>query len=158
MIWRSSVIRAVPAAAISRAPAMAARSSATASDRRRWAPRKLMLTVCAFWMMKIITTMRPRAPAIRAVRMPLILVCIRRRVGADAGGGGAGGAEPLAEGVGSVLVAPGGAGVSVMVLLPDGSGPSNPGGLRAHHGSRGHSAAVSRCLIFSITLKQKTSN
>src|ERR1039458_1096008 len=119
MVRRSWVIRAVPAAAITRAPAMAARNSATASDRRRCAPRKLMLTACAFWMMKIITTMRPRTPAIRPVRMPLILVCARRRGGACGGGGGA---EPLAEGGGSVVVRSGGTGVSVMALLLSGVG------------------------------------
>ena len=44
-----------------------------------------MLTACAFWMMKIITTMRPAAPAIRLVRMPLIRVCIRPGQAAAAG-------------------------------------------------------------------------
>src|SRR5271166_4046268 len=70
MIRRSWVIRAVPAAAIARAPAMAARSSATASDRCGCAPRKLMFTAWVFWMMKIITTVRAATPAIRAVRCP----------------------------------------------------------------------------------------
>ena len=67
---------------------MAARSSATASDRRRWAPRKLMFTAWVFWMMKISTTMRIAMPAISAVRMPLIRVCSRPRRGACAAGGG----------------------------------------------------------------------
>src|SRR6185437_14374996 len=104
MIRRSWVIRAVPAAAITSAPAMAAISSATASDRRRCAPRKLMLTACAFWMMKISTTMRTAVPAISPVRMLLIFVRVRPRAGAR----GAGGAEPLTEGGGRVLVAAGG--------------------------------------------------
>src|SRR5580700_4728461 len=118
MIRRSWVIRAVPAAAIARAPAMAARISATASDRCRSAPRKLMLTAWMFWMMKIITTIRATAPAIRPVRMPLIRVRSGRPGGAWGAGGG-GGAEPLGEGGGSVLVLPCGAGVAVMArLLP----------------------------------------
>ena len=37
-----------------------------------------MLTACAFWMMKIITTVSPAAAAIMPVRMPLIRVCSRR--------------------------------------------------------------------------------
>jgi hypothetical protein len=116
MIRRSWVIRAVPAAAIARAPTMAARSSATASDRCRCAPRKVMFTAWAFWMMKIITTIRAAAPAIRPVRMLLIRVRPGRRGGAWGAGGG-GGAEPLGEGGGSVLVVPCGAGVAVMALL-----------------------------------------
>src|SRR5258708_330348 len=121
MIRRSWVIRAVPAAAMIRAPAMAARNSATASDRRRCAPRKLMLTACAFWMMKIITTIRPAKAAMRLVRMPLIRVCILAVLSAGAGGGAGGGLEPLAEGGGngSVLVVPrGDTGGSVMAVLP----------------------------------------
>src|SRR5580700_3208813 len=149
MICRSWVIRAVPAAAITRAPAMAARNSATASDTRRCAPRKLMFTACAFWMMKIITTMRARAPTIRPVRMPLILVCARR-----GGGGGADGLEPLAEGGGAVVVVPGGGGISVMALLLSRVGRAaeglagsraDPGFSRADPGSPRPSAADSRC-------------
>src|SRR6202045_2422395 len=122
MIRRSWVIRAVPAVAITRAPAMAARRSATASDRCRRAPRKLMFTARAFWMMKMITTIRIAAPAIRPVRMPLIRVRAGRRGGAWGAGLG-GGAEPLGEGGGSVLVVLCGAGVSVMTrLLPEWSG------------------------------------
>jgi hypothetical protein len=117
MIRRSWVIRAVPAAAIASAPAMAARSSATASDRRRCAPRKSMSTARAFWMMKIINTMRPATPAISAVRKALIRVRVGRPGGACGGGGGGGGPEPLAEGGGSALVAPCGVGVAVMALL-----------------------------------------
>ena len=59
---------------------MAAGSRATASDRRTWAPRKLSFTACAFCAMKITSTMRASAPAIRAARMPLIRV--RSRAGA----------------------------------------------------------------------------
>src|SRR5579859_7377908 len=114
MVRRSWVIRAVPAAAMTRAPATAARSSATASDRCRCAPRKLMFTAWVFWTMKIITTIRATAPAIRPVRMLLIRVRAGRRGGAWGGGGGA---EPLAEGGGSVLVVPCGSGVAVMALL-----------------------------------------
>jgi len=80
-----------------------------------------MPTACAFWMMKIITTVRPAAPAISAVRMPLIRVCAGRSVGRG-GGGGAWGAEPLAEGGGRVLVGPWGAGGSVMALLASRTG------------------------------------
>src|SRR5579871_2782474 len=105
MIRRSWVIRAVP---------VAARSSATASDRCRCAPRKLMFTAPVFWMTKIITTIRATTPAIRPVRTLLIRVRAGRRGGAWGGGGGA---EPLAEGGGSVLVLPCGSGVAVMALL-----------------------------------------
>src|ERR1700749_1539291 len=114
-------MRAVPAAAMTRAPATAASSSATASDRCRCAPRKLMLTACAFWVMKISTRMRATMPTISATRTPLILVPIPRRRGADLAGwrGGAEslGAEPLAEAGGKVVVAAGGATDSVFVLL-----------------------------------------
>src|SRR5271169_1138334 len=116
MIRRSWVIRAVPAAAIARAPAMAARSSATASDRCRCAPRKLMFTARAFWMMKIITTIRAATPAIRPVRMPLIRVRTGRLGGAWGAGGG-GGAEPLGEGGGSVLMVS--CGAVMALLLPE---------------------------------------
>ena len=68
-----------------------------------------MLTACAFWMMKISTTMRTAVPAISPVRMLLIFVRIRLRAGAC----GAGGAEPLAEGGGRVLVEPDGAVMTV---------------------------------------------
>ena len=61
-----------------------------------------MLTARAFWMMKISTTMRTAMPVISAVRMPLIRVCSPRRRGAA--GAGRGGAEPLAEAGGSVMV------------------------------------------------------
>src|SRR5260370_5662603 len=72
-----------------------------------------MFTACAFWMVKIITTMRATTPAISPVRRPLIRVCSRRRRGgrgADWGGG----AEPLAEGRGRVMVVGCGAAGSVM--------------------------------------------
>ena len=62
-----------------------------------------MVTACAFWMMKISTTARTAVPAISATRMLLILVRSCRGRGADAAGG-AGGAEPLADGGGRVLV------------------------------------------------------
>src|SRR5690349_7532713 len=78
-----------------------------------------MFTACAFWMMKISTTVRARTPTISAVRMPLIRVDSRSRLGA--GAGGLAGAEPLAEGGGRVPV-PCGAADSVMALLPSGSG------------------------------------
>jgi hypothetical protein len=57
---------------------------------------------------------RTAVPAISPVRMLLIFV----RIPPLAGGRGAGGAEPLAEAGGSVLVAPAGAFGSVMALLP----------------------------------------
>src|SRR6202050_3056045 len=120
MTRRSWVIRAVPAAAISRAPARPASNSATASDRRRGAPTKLMLTACAFWMMKISTTMRRAMPAISAVRTPLIRVCAVLRRGAC----GVAGAVPLAEGGGRLRVVPGGACCSVMALLLPRAGPA----------------------------------
>jgi hypothetical protein len=66
-----------------------------------------MLTACAFWMMKISTTMRATVPAISPVRMLLIFVRVRPRADARE----AGGAEPLAEGGGRVLVAAGGGAV-----------------------------------------------
>jgi len=74
-------------------------------------------------MMKISTTVRARTPTISAVRMPLIRVDSRPRLGA--GAGGLGGAEPLAEGGGRVVVVRGGSAESVMALLPFGEqGPS----------------------------------
>src|ERR1700730_1020487 len=109
MIRRSWVIRAGPAGGITRAPALAGRSSATASDRCRCAPRKLMFTARAFWMMKMITTIMIAAPAIRPVRMPLIRVRAGRR-GGTGGAGLGGGAEPFGEGGGSVLEVCGGGG------------------------------------------------
>jgi hypothetical protein len=115
MIRRSWVMRAVPAAAITSAPAMAARNKATARDSWRCAPRKLMFTACAFWIMKISTAVRARTPTISQVRMPLIRVESRSRFGAVTSG--LAGAEPLAEGGGRVPVA----GDSVMTLLPSGS-------------------------------------
>src|ERR1700735_1460701 len=135
MIRRSWVIRAVPAAAIARAPAMAAKSSATASDRCRCAPRKLMSTAWAFWMMKIINTMRAATPTISPVRMALIRVRVGGRGGACGGGGGGGGggagggwggggggggAEPLGEGGGSALLVVACGDVAVMALLLSG--------------------------------------
>jgi hypothetical protein len=75
------------------------------------------LTACAFWMMKIITTMRPAKPAISPVRMPLIRVCIRPAL---AGGGAASGCgdAPLADGGGRVVAALCVCGCSVMAVLP----------------------------------------
>src|SRR5580692_7622684 len=89
-----------------------------------------MLTACAFWMMKISTTMSRAVPAISAVRMLLILV----RIGLRAGASGAGGAEPLVEGGGRVLVGPDG--VVIAYFLRAGTGvagdlwrfPWRPGG------------------------------
>ena len=80
MTMRSCVIRAVPAAAINRAPAMAAISRATARDTRTWAPRKLIFTASAFWIMKITSTIRARTLTIKAVRALLIEVRSRRRL------------------------------------------------------------------------------
>src|ERR1700733_9696722 len=107
---------------MTRAPATAASSSATASDRCRCAPRKLRLRGCAFWMIKISTRMRATMPTISATRTPLILVPIPRRRGADLARGRRGGAEslgaePLAEAGGKVVVAAGGATDSVIALL-----------------------------------------
>jgi hypothetical protein len=68
--------------------------------------------------------------------MPLILVCIGRR----------GGAEPLAEGGSGVLVVPCGTGVSIMALLSEGAGSSDlADSLRA--GLAQASAAVSPALL-----------
>src|ERR1700751_5805555 len=115
-----------------------------------------MLTACAFWMMKISTTMRAAVPAISPVRMLLIFVRVRPRAGAR----GAGGAEPLAEGGGRVLVVPGGAAGSVMgCFLRRG-----PGSLAACAGSLGGpgswppAAAGPRCLFPSLYRKLETSN
>jgi hypothetical protein len=76
----------------------------------------MRLTACAFWMMKISTAMRTAVPAISPVRMLLVFVRIRLRAGAC--GAGTGGAEPLADGAGRVLVVPAGAAGSVMGVLP----------------------------------------
>src|ERR1022692_3682964 len=117
MTRRNWVIRAVPAAAMIIAPAIAAKGNATARDRCRWVPRNLTFTASAFWMTKIITTMRATAAAISPVRMPLIRVRGRPGRGAcGAAGNGDCGAEPLTEGGGRVLAACGVAG-SVMALL-----------------------------------------
>ena len=159
MIRRSWVIRAVPAAAIARAPAMAAKSSATASDRCRCAPRKLMSTAWAFWMMKIINTMRAATPTISPVRMALIRVRAGGPGGACGGGGGGGGAEPLGEGGGSALLVVACGGVAVMALLLSGWG----GPLKWLAGSlatRGR-MAFGCCFpvsAFRLQLKAKTSN
>src|ERR1700722_5960077 len=63
-----------------------------------------MVTVCAFSMMKMSTTMRTRAPAISAVHAALIRLPSRLRRGvraAAAGGVGAGGVgAPGVDGVG----------------------------------------------------------
>ena len=76
---------------------MAAISRATARDSRTWAPRKLIFTASAFWILKITSTISARTPTIKAVRALLIEVRgRRRRTGAAAGGGGA---EPLADGM-----------------------------------------------------------
>src|SRR5450755_375834 len=87
-------------------------------------------------MMKINTTMRAAMPAISQVRAPEIRVRSLPRAGGrgEAGAGGAGGAEPLTEGGGRVLVvavARGAAG-SVMTLLPPRSGT---GSMRTWTGS-----------------------
>ena len=76
-----------------------------------------MFTACAFWMMKIITTMRAAMAAIRPVRMPLIRVRSARRAG-GCGATGGGRAEPLREGGGTVVVAACGAAGSVMAVFP----------------------------------------
>ncbi len=75
-----------------------------------------MFTAWAFWMMKISTTMRAATAAmISPVRMPLIRVRSRPRTGA-CGADEGGGAEPLADGSGRVLVAVGGAAGSVRAM------------------------------------------
>src|SRR5580693_4187834 len=159
MIRRSWVMRAVPAAAIARAPAMAAKSSATASDRCRCAPRKLMSTAWAFWMMKIINTMRAATPTISPVRMALIRVRAGRRGDACGGGGEGGGAEPLGEGGGSVLLVVACGGVAVMALLLSGwGGPQNDWPAPLRPGAAWPSAAAYRCLFSRLHLKDKTSN
>jgi hypothetical protein len=50
---------------------------ATARESRTWAPRKLICTVCGFWMMKITSIASTRTPAIKPLRMLLILVGAR---------------------------------------------------------------------------------
>src|SRR5580704_2738069 len=139
MIRRSSAIRAVPAAAISSAPEIAARNSATASDRRRWAPRKLILTVCVFWMMKINTTVRPAVPAINAVRIPLIRVW----PGLAWGLGSSGGTCPLVGGGGSVLVPSEYEGLVIALLLV-GAGATQPCSLAHPDSSRSLTASSGR--------------
>jgi hypothetical protein len=80
-----------------------------------------MFTARAFWTIKMITTISATAPVIRPVRMPLIRVRAGRP-GAAWGASGGGGAEPLGEG-GGILVVPCGAGDAVMTrLLPGGAG------------------------------------
>lgn len=93
MVRRGRVIRAVPAAVIPSAPAMAATSRARARDTLPCAPKKVMCTAWAFWLMKITSRMRAPMPAISRIRMLAIRVGRRRARGA---GGGL--AEPLAEG------------------------------------------------------------
>jgi hypothetical protein len=100
MTLRSWVIRAVPTAIGSRAPAMAASNRATARDTLAWAPRKLICTARVFWMMKISITMSTAQPAISALRALLIRVRSRGRRLAAAGGDGA---VPLADGGGGAL-------------------------------------------------------
>jgi hypothetical protein len=139
MIRRSWVIRAVPAAAITSAPAMAASSRATASDRCRWAPRKLMLTAFAFWMTKISTTANAAMPMISAVRMLLTLV----RSPVRGGTWGMGGAEPLADGSGKVLGVPVGAAAAVM----ESSFKAGPEPVPATRWCWPPAAADSRCLF-----------
>ncbi len=86
---------------------MAATSRATARDTRTWAPRKLIFTASAFWIMKITSTIRARTLTIKAVRALLIEVRSRRRTGAAVEGGAVGcGAEPLTDGGGSVPAVP----------------------------------------------------
>ena len=87
-----------------------------------------MSTACGFWMMKIITTVRPAMAAISPVRAPLIRVCSRRRAGAGTETGG-GGAESLAAGGGRVAVVGRGAAGSVMTLSSQktGTGPLETG-------------------------------
>src|SRR5258708_27410208 len=106
-----------------------------------------MFTACAFWMVKSITTMRATTPAISPVRRPLIRVCSRRRRGgrgADWGGG----AEPLAEGRGRVMVVGCGAAGSVMALLSSRTGAEleDLGHRGADPGTLPRSAAVTPCL------------
>ena len=81
-----------------------------------------MFAARAFWTMKITATMRAAKPAISLVRIPLVRACGGRRPGGCGAGGG--GAEPLAEGGGSVLVVPCGAAGPVMALLPSEAGPA----------------------------------
>src|SRR5580658_8844680 len=77
-----------------------------------------MFAACAFWTMKITATTAAAKPAISLVCISLVQVCRRRRPG----GCGAGrGAEPLAEGGGSVPV------VLYVPLLPSEAGPARPG-------------------------------
>src|SRR5258708_16564625 len=106
-----------------------------------------MFTAWAFWMMKIITTMRAATPAISPVRKPLIRVCSRRRRGA-CGADWGGGAEPLAEGRGRVLARACGAAGSVMALLFSRTGTEleDLGHPVAHPRTSPPSAAVTQCL------------
>src|SRR5579859_1575475 len=75
-----------------------------------------MFAAFAFWTMKITATTRAAKPAISPVRISLIRVRSCPRPGGR--GAGRGGAGPVAEAGGSVLVVPGGAAGSVMALSP----------------------------------------
>src|SRR6185437_5675730 len=77
----------------------------------------------------------------------------------EAGGAGdeVGGAEPLAEGRGRVLVVPSGAGVWVMVLLPEGSGPFRSGRFLAQR-VRGGLRLLFPGVCPQLTWKYETSN
>jgi len=97
-----------------------------------------MFTVCAFWMMKISTTIRAATLAISPVRMLLIWVDSRRRWGAA----GAAGADPLAERGGRVLVVLCGAADSVMALLLSRSGDRPMRSMAGSHSDPGQLAAV----------------
>src|SRR5258708_18530341 len=107
-----------------------------------------MFTACAFWMVKIITTMRATTPAISPVRRPLIRVCSRRRRGA-CGADWGGGAEPLAEGRGRGLARACGAAGSVMALLSSRTGTELEDLCPrvAAPGTRPRSAALTQALL-----------
>jgi hypothetical protein len=95
----------------------------------------------------------------------MLLIRVRAgRRGGVWGAGGGGGAEPLGEGGGSVLVVPCGAGVSVMALLlrffeSESEAAETLAGSVADLGLlRGLRLLLSRCPVFRLPLKDKTSN
>src|ERR1017187_9044805 len=98
-------------------------------------------------MMKITSTMRARTPTTSPVRILLIRVDSRGRLGAAAGGGGGGGgAEPLTEGGGGGLVLlVWGAACSDMAFSF--RGPREGGGVGGGGGGGACAARMGCCLL-----------
>jgi len=89
VVRRSWVIRAVPAAAMTSAPAMAAISRATARGQAGVRAEEADVHGVGVLMMKITSRMRAPKPAISPMRMLAIRVGRPRRWGAGGGPGGA---------------------------------------------------------------------